>query len=159
MYGDWYYSSLRQTCVKQRVKGHSTELGKVSSFNGGRGLTNSQGPGFFPPQIVTVPTFTALAAINHGFINPGLPLHLGKKSVDTFMNPRQSLCGRCGSSLQVPKSSKIQKKPRAYPGSPHGNGMGPCSGPTVRQIQLPVAAASRPSAICFLLFFEPTKMP
>lgn len=74
------YSSLRQTCVKQRVKGHSTELGKVSSFNGGRGLTNSQGPGFFPPpQIVTVPTFTALAAINHGFINPGLTLHLGKK--------------------------------------------------------------------------------
>ena len=42
--------------------------------------------------------------INHGFINPGLTLHLGEKSVDTFMNPRQSLCGRCGSSLQVPKS-------------------------------------------------------
>ncbi|CAL1151738.1 unnamed protein product [Cladocopium goreaui] len=30
----------------------------------------------------------------------------------------------------ISAGAKIQKKPRAYPGSPHGNGMGPCSGPT-----------------------------
>ena len=159
MYGDWYYSSLRQTCVKQRVKGHSTELGKVSSFNGGRGLTNSQGPGFFSSSNSNSSNIYSPGSNQPRFYQSWATVTFGEKSVDTFMNPRQSLCGRCGSSLQVPKSSKIQKKPRAYPGSPHGNGMGPCSGPTVRQIQLPVAAASRPSAICFLLFFEPTKMP